>query len=111
MAYRWKPSKKQKREFADKMNSNYEFALAYYNRKLNRSENNIKDSKFDYSIAGGNYIPTQIQYQNALHFILNKCITHEEKEACEMVISGYTLNDKIHHDFIHIVNELYRKIN
>lgn len=28
------------------------------------------------------------------------------EEACNRVISGYSLNEKIHHDNIHIVNEL-----
>jgi hypothetical protein len=108
MSYRWKPSRSARREFAEKMNNDAQFASNYYARKEARNQKRREGSKFDYSTAGGNYVPTQIQHNQAFHFLNSKELTIEQKEACNQVIYGFTCNEKIDHDYIHVVNELIR---
>jgi hypothetical protein len=62
-------------------------------------------SDFDYTIAGGMYIPTVVQFNFAMQA---KDLTPEQSEACNLVIQGYNGGEKVHHDYIHIVNELIR---
>jgi len=66
-------------------------------------------SAFDYDSAGGNYIPTLAQYEKAFEFLRTKNLTVVQKSACQMILSAYILQEKIHHDQIHIVNELIRE--
>lgn len=102
----WKPSRSQAREFANNM-KDPEFADAYYGRKKEKEDKRRSTSKFDYNTAGGNYVPTQAQYE----FVMNNpslFTTDEEKDAANMVMYGYTNKEKIQHDFIHIVNEKIR---
>lgn len=110
MAYKWKPSKAQRREFAQKMQNDSEFANAYYERKQQRKEKRQASSNFNYETAGGSYIPTEQQYlfclQNMYLFQTNK-----EKDAANNVIYGYGCKEKVHHDNIHIVNEKIRKFH
>lgn len=109
MAYKWKPSKTQRREFAEKMQDE-DFANQYYLNKTIKAENRRKTSEFDYNTAGGFYIPTNNQYKSAIAF-LNESgtkLSTKQIEGCNNVIFGYSCNEKVHHDNIHIVNELIR---
>lgn len=108
MAYKWKPSKSAKRQFAANMQKP-EFAQAYYDRREARAEKRRAGSNFDYRTAGGCYTPTRDQHNAAFKFITEHDLTQEQKNACEMVMSAYGLNEKVHHDHIHVVNELRRQ--
>lgn len=107
MGYKWRPSKTARREFAQKMNNDTEFREAYLQRKADRAEKRRAGSRFDYESAGGFYQPTEAQYHGALRLIEHGT-TSDQMEACNMVISGYTCGEKVHHDYIHIVNEFIR---
>ena len=109
MSYKWKPSKTQKKEFAIKMQNPLEKEV-YEKNKKDKIIKKQSTSKFDYESRGGEYIPTENQHDFAL-FNRKGVETKEQKEACEMIITGYNCQIKIPHDYIHIVNELRRKIN
>lgn len=109
MAYKWKPSKTQRKQFAINM-QNEDFAKEYRDRKDNKEQANRSKSKFDYTGAGGQYAPTTLQYDIAYMILISET-SEEQKDAAKMVISGYTGQTKIHHDHIHIVNEFYRRRN
>ena len=104
----WKPSKQQAREFAQKM-QDPEFAKEYYERKAKRAEKRRANSNYDYSSAGGYYVPTEIQYLTAMQLLQSNELDNNIKEACNQVIYGYTNKEKIHHDYIHIINQFARK--
>lgn len=108
MAYKWKPSKSARREFAQKMQNDTQFAADYYAKKESKKAKKRDGSKFDYNSAGGEYVPTKDQYNAAMSFLQNGQLTTEQEQACNMVTSAYSLQDKCHHDNIHIVNELRR---
>jgi len=110
MRYKWKPSKAQRREFAERMATDTAYREAYYQRKEQRAEKRRSTSKFDYQTAGGEYIPTEHQNKAAFE-LLNLNPTPEQREACNMVLYGYSCKEKVHHDFIHIVNEYIRSKN
>lgn len=104
--YKWKPSASQRREFAQRM-QNPEEKAAYEKAKEEKVTKKRAGSKFDYYSAGGNYIPTQFQY----NFVMNHMElfgTPEENDAINQIMYGYSNNEKIHHDYIHIVNEKIR---
>ena len=107
MSYKWKPTKAQRREFAERMATDTAYSEAYYQRKERRAETRRLNSKFDYQTAGGEYIPTESQ-NNAAFELLNLNPTPEQIEACNMVLSGYSCREKVHHDFIHLINEYIR---
>lgn len=107
MRYKWKPSKTQKREFAERMATDTAYSEAYHQRKEQRAETRRSTSKFDYQTAGGEYIPTGSQNKAAFE-LLNLNPTPEQKEACNMVLYGYSCKEKVHHDFIHLINEYIR---
>ena len=107
MRYKWKPSKAQKREFAERMATDTVYSEAYHQRKEQRAEKRRSTSKFDYQTAGGEYIPTGSQNKAAFE-LLNLNPTPEQKEACNMVLYGYSCKEKVHHDFIHLINEYIR---
>ena len=105
-AYKWKPSVSQRKAFAQKMQDPDE-QLAYIKRKEEKLEKKRSTSKYDYKTAGGEYVPTKVQYD----FVINNMeqfVSRDEKDAANMVIYGYVNNEKIHHDNIHIVNEKIR---
>ena len=104
--YKWKPNATQRKAFAERMKDPEEQA-AYNARILAREDKNRSGSKFDYETAGGKYIPTRVQYDFAL-FNHDLFKTFDEQVAANQVISGYTNNEKVHHDDIHIVNEMMR---
>jgi hypothetical protein len=107
MSYKWRPSASAKREFAQKMNSDVEFANAYKQRKLDKAIKRRSESQFDYDKAGGNYVPTRDQYDFCMsHMPL--FTTSEQKYAANQVIYGFSCSEKVHHDYIHIVNEVRR---
>jgi hypothetical protein len=108
MGYKWKPSKTARREFAEKMNNDVEFAEAYRQRRQQRAEKRRGTSTFDYEKAGGEYIPTKYQNDRAFEFLTGYNLTPEQKNACNQVLYGFSCSEKIHHDNIHIVNELIR---
>ena len=108
MGYKWRPSKTARREFAQKMNNDPEFAQAYNDRKAARDDKRRSGSQFDYKSAGGNYVPTKAQHDAAFRHLTTD-LTSEQVDACNQVIYGYSCSEKVHHDFIHIVNELTRK--
>jgi len=107
MAYKWRPSKTQAREFAKKMKEDEEFANAYYERKIAKQEKNRTSSKFDYDSAGGYYVPTESQYDFCMKN-MHLFKTDDELSAMNKVICSYMNNMKTHHDDIHIVNEIMR---
>jgi hypothetical protein len=107
MGYKWKPSKAQKKEFAQKMQDS-QFAADYYARKDAKREKKRSGSKYDYRTAGGEYTPTQYQHDMALKATMSLPLTQEEQNACNIVMAAYSCNEKTHHDNIHIVNELIR---
>lgn len=97
---KWSPSKSAKRAFAIRMQDPNEQA-AYQERKEVKKAKRRSGSAYDYSSAGGNYVPTKAQCDAAM--IMPDC------EAARHVIQGYTCQEKIHHDHIHVVNEFIRK--
>lgn len=103
----WHPSKSARREFAQKM-QNEEFAAAYNQRKAQREEKRRATSSFDYNTAGGEYVPTKVQYDTAIMALNTLSLSAEQKDACNQVTYGYSCNEKVHHDSIHIVNEIIR---
>ena len=107
MAYRWRPNKTQRKEFAQNM-QDPEYAEAYYKRQDARAEKRRAGSKFNYESAGGMYIPTKEQY---LFAISNPDLFKggDEESARNEVIYGFSTNEKVHHDYIHVVNEIIRK--
>lgn len=101
MGYKWNPSKSQRKAFAIRMQDPAE-RKAYYERKEAMAQKRKEGSKFDYESAGGRYLPTKFQYENALTLLLED-LTPAQKDACNQIIIGYVCNEKIHHDYIHIV--------
>lgn len=100
MGYRWKPNASQRREFAKRMQDPEEKA-SYEQRKADKKlYDNWKDKDF---------VPTKEQYD---FVVANRdlFITSEEEDAANIVFSGYALNEKVNHRFIHIVNEKRRTV-
>jgi hypothetical protein len=110
MAYKWKPSKSQRTEFANKMKNDSEFAANYYNNKAEKQNKKRETSKFDYNGAGGSYVPTETQNNFAMNNT-NLFTTYDEIQAMSMVMYGFSCKEKINHDYIHIVNEKIRNSN
>lgn len=100
MKHKWKPNASQRREFAERMKDPKEQA-AYNQKKVeNRLYDNWKDKDF---------IPTKEQS----YFCINHWelfVTSEEQDAANFVMSGYSLNEKVNHCYIHIVNEKRRMV-
>jgi len=107
MGYKWRPSKSQRRAFAQRM-QNEDERLAYEERKRKREEKRRENSTFNYESAGGNYIPTEHQYHVANEMMRGDC-TPQQINAATLVISAFVCNERVHHDYIHIVNEYYRE--
>lgn len=110
MSYKWKPSKTQRREFAIKM-QDIEEREAYEQRKQDRAAKKRAGSKHNYQTAGGNYVPTKQQFDFCLTEIRNLNLNKDQEMAANQVLFGYNNNEKIHHDYIHIINELRRNNN
>lgn len=110
MGYKWKPNKSQRRAFAIAMQDS-DFAASYYEAKAEKAAKRRATSKFNYESAGGYYVPTKEQHDAAFKCFDELKLTPQQEEACNRVISGYSLNEKIYHDNIHIVNELKHEHN
>ena len=106
MSYKWKPSASQRRAFAERMKDPSEQA-AYDARKAAKAEKRRSSSKFDYNTAGGSYVPTKEQHDFCM-WNWPADLTNEQNAARDMVLMGYSCGQKVHHDYIHIVNELRR---
>ena len=105
---RWSPSASERKEFAIKMQTDPDFANAYNERNAAKIEKRRSNSRFDYSTAGGSYVPTRAQHDFAV-FDRSGVMTSAQEDACNMVASAFSCNEKCDHDYIHIVNELIRK--
>ena len=110
MSYKWKPSKSAKRVFAQKMQDPTE-AQAYEDRKKAKADKRRASSDFNYHTAGGLYTPTKAQQDAAMTILTIEGMSEEQRNAANMVTFGNSCNEKIHHDFIHIVNEYIRSKN
>ena len=108
MAYKFRPSAAQRKEFAIRMATDAAYAQAYNERKAAKADKRRASSKFDYATAGGNYVPTQRQNDAAALLIDDATCTPEQRSACLKVINGYNFKSAVHHDSIHIVNEFIR---
>lgn len=97
--YKWKPNASQRKEFAQRMKDPEEQAI-YLERKHAKNSYNPNDSR---SFANRCFIPTQFQYEVAVN-MLGKDLTDEQKHAAKIVMSGYSCQDKVHHNYIHIIN-------
>ena len=106
MSYKWRPNASQRRAFAERMKDPEERA-AYQERKEARAQKRRAGSQFDYNTAGGEYAPTEAQYNAAMQ-MMGEEVTQEQREAANMVILAFSISEKAHHDFIHIVNEWRR---
>lgn len=103
---KWTPSAAQRRDFAKKMENPAE-REAYEQRKRDRADKRRAASQFNYGNAGGSYVPTKEQFE----FCLSNWpsgTTSEQDSARDTVMYGYTCQEKVHHDYIHIVNEMRR---
>ena len=103
---KWRPSASQRREFAQNM-QDPQFAAAYYERKEARAAKRRATSKYDYNSAGGMYTPTQAQRDFCMSH-MDMFDTPEKRDAANMVLFGFDCQEKVHHDYIHIVNEEIR---
>ena len=101
MAYRWKPNASQRREFAERM-KNPEEQTAYLERKkIKNSYVGFKDKFF---------VPTKMQYDFAMSILSNGLseMSHVTANACNFIISAWVCQDKVHHDYIHVINSIQR---
>ena len=103
---KWKPSASQRKEFAQRMQDPDEQAT-YEARQAEKARKKRSKSHYNYNTAGGNYIPTLAQYEAALK-VQDMGIEGIQKDASAMVIYGYTCNEKVDHDYIHIINEFIK---
>jgi hypothetical protein len=106
MMYKWKPSATQRREFAERM-ADPEQRAAYEEKKAAKIAKRQGGSQFDYFTAGGRYIATREQHD----FCLSKpevFKTEEQQEARRQVMYSFSCQERIYHDYIHIINELRR---
>ncbi len=99
---KWKPSASQRRAFAEKMKDPTE-QTAYLERKRQKnSYNGFKDREF---------VATKEQHEFAMTFMQSGLkATPEQEDACNQVLYSYSCNEKVHHDYIHIVNELRKEL-
>lgn len=110
MAYtkRWKPSVSQRKAFAERMTDPVEQA-AYEQRKKDKADKRRAGSRFDYHTAGGKYVPTSDQHSFCCSHNWSDA-TPEQITARDRVMFGFSCNEKVHHDYIHIINELRRAV-
>jgi actin-related protein len=103
---KWKPNASQRKEFAQRMQDPDE-KTAFEERKAAKKQK-FYDSIHEQGIKS--YIPSREQHDFCM-FERPDNLTSEQENACNLVASGFILNEKVDHYFIHIVNELRRKIN
>jgi hypothetical protein len=98
MGYRWKPNASQRKAFAIKMQDEDE-RKAYEERKFQkRLYDNWKDKDF---------IPTKEQNDFCWQNIGN--VSGDQLNAFNRVMSAYSCQEKVNHEYIHTVNQLRRK--
>ena len=104
MKYKWKPNATQRREFAERMKDPDE-QKAYSDRKIAKNTYSNNPLSFKHK----SFIPTETQYKHAQKMFLScpidNPLTIEQRDACNQVIYGYSCQEKVHHDYIHIINE------
>ena len=106
---RWTPSKTQRREFAQRMQNDPEYAAAYEARKTARIEKQREKMSNSCEAPGSGlmYYATQAQHDFCV-FKRTGVQTSEQEDACNMVASAYSCNEKVDHYYLHIVAELMR---
>lgn len=103
MKYRWKPSASQKRAFAERMKDLEEQRM--YEEKKRAKNTYSGDPR---SFKHKSFVPTENQYKVSWKMLNDDRCTKEQENSCNMIIYGYICQEKVHHDHIHIVNELTR---
>ena len=96
--YNWKPNKKQRAAFAEKMQNPVEKAEYEAKKAKKKLYDNWKDKDF---------IPTKEQHDFVLSHI-DLFVTPEEIEAVNIVMSGYACNERVNHSYIHVINQKRR---
>jgi hypothetical protein len=98
MGYKWRPNASQRKAFAEKMKDPDE-QKAYQERKyFNHSYEGFKDK---------NFIPTKEQHDFCFNH-MELFTTIEEQSAMNEIMSSYVCQEKVNHQYIHIVNEKRR---
>ena len=97
--YKWKPNATQRQEFAERMKDDNERESYLERKRLKHSYEGFKDKSF---------IPTEAQYNEATRLLHSTKLNTTEENHCNMVISGYTLSEPIHHEHIHFINSSLR---
>jgi len=108
MKKKWKPTKTQRKAFALQMSDPTEKAV-YLERKRIIANRRRAASIFDYETAGSFYVPTKAQHDfcfNNFDLFTNP----EDINAANIVMAGYACNEQVHHDHIHVVNQIIRKL-
>jgi len=101
----WKPTKTQRRNFAIKMQTDSVFAANYNQRKEEKATKRRAGSEYDYTSAGGEYIPTEAQSDKAYRILIKgEAISTELRNSAELVFSAGMTGCKVHHDHIHKIN-------
>lgn len=106
MKYKWRPNAAQRKEFAARM-ANPEEKAAYEASKEAKATKRRATSRYDYRTAGGYYVPTKAQYDYCMDN-MDSIVAKGYREAANMVVWGFTCNEKVFHDYIHVVNGLIR---
>ena len=107
---KWKPSAAAKREFAAKM-QDPEYVAQRLAKKEAKQIERIEKSRFNYSTAGGKYVPTKDQHDFALTNIERaERLGPAYAESFRMVMHGFTTQTPVDHDHIHRVNTIKRSI-
>lgn len=96
--YKWKPNASQRHAFAEKMKDPEEKKAYEEQKAFKCSYEGFKDK---------NFVPTKEQH--------DFCFTHpelfitiEEQDTMNIVCSGFSCNEKVDHNMIHIINEKRR---
>lgn len=107
MAFKYKPSATERKDFAEKMANDPQFKADYLARKEAKEDKKRSTSRFNYKGAGGYYLPTKEQY-NAASWLRKNSTNTDQLVAAEAVVNCYLLEQPVHHDAIHIINEYIR---
>ena len=105
---KWKPSLKQKADFALKM-QNPNFVADREAKQERKQEKRIAASAFDYPTAGGKFIPTLQQHDYALaNLETAERLGSAYLDSFRAVIGAYWSQMEVNHDDIHRVNQMIR---
>lgn len=66
MAYKWKPTKAQRREFAERMATDTAYSEAYHQRKEQRAEKKRSTSSLITKLQGANTYPQEAKIKQRL---------------------------------------------